>query len=536
VYVTAIEDFELCAIGYKLDVATLPAILEARVYAATGSTRGALLANNSIYAAQLDDVVHYVPLNYTLQACQDYEIVMVVPGGAAWEAWYEPGIVEPFDVGGVIRVRNGAALGGDAGNTLLAHFELIGSTPSATTVTDFAGPGAPPNPATDTFQERGVFVRMLDTAQLTSFGWEADLVPGQTLTARVYESAGLVRGAVIAEGTYDVTSAGSLWHDIPINVQLIEGREYDLAIEFGLSNNWQWWDENTFPMPFGEDVFEVITSEAFGSGGNYALPHYRAGWDEKTGGAPFDLAKLNDAFPPPNSTNFSNSEYGAYVTSVIDQEVYSVGWMADVPAGQPIIASVYAATGVARGALISQGTAYSSGAGMRWHDIPVAVEMAAGVDYDIAIQFANVNEWRWWSELSGGMPYTSYGVLTVRDGENLGYAGNFALLHLRFHGCDALLTPVDNEKPQRTPMFLAIPAPNPVTSSSRLDFAMEEAGPVSIVVYDVAGRRVATLLDGQRPKGWNTIDLDSSQMASGVYFLKMQTSMKAVSRKFVVTH
>jgi hypothetical protein len=173
---------------------------------------------------------------------------------------------------------------------------------------------------------------------------------------------------------------------------------------------------------------------------------------------------------------------------------------------------------------------------MRWHDIPVAVEMVAGVDYDIAIEFAIVNEWRFWDDTSGGMPYTSYGVLTVRDSEALGFAGNYALPHMRFHGCDALLTPVADDRPLRTPMFLAIPAPNPVTSSSRLDFAMEEAGPVSIVVYDVAGRRVATVLEGQRPKGWNTIHLDSSQMASGVYFLKMQTGMKSVARKFVVTH
>jgi hypothetical protein len=509
--------------------------LEARVYAATGTTRGALLASSSIGAAQLSDVNQFVPINYTLRACQDYEIVMVVPGGAGWEAWSEFLITEPFDVGGAIRVRDGTDFGNPA-NTLLAHFELIGSAPSASMVTDLKGPGAPPNLAPDDFQERGVYVRMLDTAQLCSFGWEADLPAGETLTARVYEATGVVRGALIAQGTYRVAASGTMWHDIPINVQLVEGEEYDLAIEFGLTNSWPWWNENLIVTPFTTDVFEMVTSESGGGGGNFALPHYRAGWDEKTGGAPFDLAKLNDVFPPPFTTNFPNAEYGAFVTSDIDQQMYSLGWMADVPAGQPITARIYAAVGNARGALISQGTAYSSGAGMRWHDVPIAAELAAGVDYDIAIEFAIVNEWRYWSDTSGGMPYTSYGVLTVRNGESGGNAGNFAVIHMRFHGCDALLTPVDNEKPQRTPMFLAIPAPNPVTSSSRLDFAMEEAGPVSIVVYDVAGRRVATLLEGQRPKGWNTIDLDSSQMASGVYFLKMQTSMKAVSRKFVVTH
>jgi hypothetical protein len=290
-------------------------------------------------------------------------------------------------------------------------------------------------------------------------------------------------------------------------------------------------------MPFATGVFEVITSEQFGWGGNYALPHYRANWDEKTGGNPFDLRKVTDVSPAPNSTGFSFADYGAYATSQIDQQVYSVGWMADVPAGQPITARVYDATGITRGALISEGTAYSKGPGMQWHDIPLAVEMAAGSDYDISIQFGAVNEWRWWWD-NFGMPYTINGVIEIRDGEAFGgdAVSWSAIPHMRMFACDALLTPVQDDPPLRTPMFLAIPAPNPVTSSSRLDFAMEEEGPVSIVVYDVAGRRVATLLEGQRPKGWSTIHLDSSKMASGVYFLKMQTGTKAVSRKFVVTH
>jgi hypothetical protein len=75
-----------------------------------------------------------------------------------------------------------------------------------------------------------------------------------------------------------------------------------------------------------------------------------------------------------------------------------------------------------------------------------------------------------------------------------------------------------------------------MSSTSRLDFALEEDGPVSIVVYDVAGRRVKTLVEGQRPRGWSSIDIDASKLASGVYFLKMQTPTQALSRKFVVTH
>jgi hypothetical protein len=146
-----------------------------------------------------------------------------------------------------------------------------------------------------------------------------------------------------------------------------------------------------------------------------------------------------------------------------------------------------------------------------------------------------VTEWRWWSDLSG-LPYTINGVITVRNSEANGGAGNTALIHMRMYSCDEYATPVASE-PQKTPFFIATPAPNPVSGSSRLNYSLEEDGPVTITVYDVAGRRVATLVNNQQtPRGWHSIDLDSGQYASGVYFLKMQTGAKAVSRKFVVMH
>ena len=535
VYVTAIKDFELCAIGYKMQLPSLPQTLEARVYAANGTTRGALLASNSINPVVLANVVHQIPINYTLRGCQDYEIVVVVPAGAAWEWWPEFAITEPFDVGGTVRVRDGSS-GGDPTNFALPHMELFGHALGSNNVTALSGPGAPPMPSGNDNQERGVYVHMLDTAQLNGFGWEADLAAGQTITARVYEAVGTVRGAQVAEGTYVVPAAGTQWHDVPINAQLVEGKDYDVAITFGLSNNWQWWDENVIVIPFTKGIFQMVSSELAGNAANFALPHYRMHWEDKTGGAPFDLAKQSGPNPAPNSTGQDNSDYGAYITSVIDQHIYSLGWEADIPPGQIVTASIYEAVGLVRGALISQGTAYSGTAGMRWHDIPLAADLVAAGEYDISITWQTVTLWRWWSD-SVGLPYTAYGTITVRNSEAFGGgAGNTALIRMRVYGCDADLTPVEDTKPVRTPMFLATPAPNPVTSRSRLDFALEEAGPVNITVYNVAGQRVTTLLDGQRPKGWNSVDLNSSDLASGVYFIKMQTKMKSVSRKFVVTH
>jgi hypothetical protein len=376
---------------------------------------------------------------------------------------------------------------------------------------------------------------MLDTAQLCSFGFEADLVAGTTLTARVYAATGSTRGSQLASGTYTVPSSGKQWHDVPVNVQLAEGHDYDIAVTYAAVNSWPWWDESTLTEPYTANVFQVVNAEAAGDGTTTRLPHFRAGWDEKTGGTTFDLLKPTGLNPPPfTSSTAPFSDYGIYVTSLTNEQLYGVGWKADVPAGQLITAVVYNASGINRLDPIAQGSVVSSASGMRWHDIPLAGELQSGADYDIAIQFASVNEFRYWGE-TNGLPYTSYGILQIRDGDEDGYAGTNALIQLRAYMCNSTLTPVA-DLPLHTPMFMSAPAPNPVSGLSRLDFSLDVEEPVSIRVYDVSGRLVAKVLDRTGSRGWNRVDIDASAMASGVYFVKMQTPRGTLSRKFVVAH
>ena len=53
--------------------------------------------------------------------------------------------------------------------------------------------------------------------------------------------------------------------------------------------------------------------------------------------------------------------------------------------------------------------------------------------------------------------------------------------------------------PSRTALLEAVP--NPFNPSTRLRFALADPGHVRLTVYDVAGQRVAVLLDGHRPAG-----------------------------------
>ncbi len=62
---------------------------------------------------------------------------------------------------------------------------------------------------------------------------------------------------------------------------------------------------------------------------------------------------------------------------------------------------------------------------------------------------------------------------------------------------------------------------------------------VSLKVYDVTGRLVAKLLDnekifGTREVRWNGKDRGGADVASGVYFYRLITPEKTLSRKLVV--
>ncbi len=105
---------------------------------------------------------------------------------------------------------------------------------------------------------------------------------------------------------------------------------------------------------------------------------------------------------------------------------------------------------------------------------------------------------------------------------------------MRMNGCDAALTSVGG--PTSTPAFaLAAPYPNPVGGVATVDFKLDRDEVVSIDVYDVAGRRVASLLESSlRSRGPGSVTLDASGLVSGVYFVKMTTPTRSVSRKITI--
>ena len=65
--------------------------------------------------------------------------------------------------------------------------------------------------------------------------------------------------------------------------------------------------------------------------------------------------------------------------------------------------------------------------------------------------------------------------------------------------------------------------PNPFNPTTNLEFGISKMGFVSLKVYDVIGKEVATLVNESLSPGSYQVEFDGSNLTSGVYFYRMET-------------
>ena len=76
--------------------------------------------------------------------------------------------------------------------------------------------------------------------------------------------------------------------------------------------------------------------------------------------------------------------------------------------------------------------------------------------------------------------------------------------------------------------------PNPFSSNLYIDMALPETAPVSIEMFDLTGRKVATIFDGTLPGREHTFAWKSDNLTGGVYFLKVLVDQASVGSWKVV--
>jgi hypothetical protein len=76
--------------------------------------------------------------------------------------------------------------------------------------------------------------------------------------------------------------------------------------------------------------------------------------------------------------------------------------------------------------------------------------------------------------------------------------------------------------------------PNPFNPSTNIEFQIPHAGHVSLKVFDVLGREVATLVNEEMTPGRYGRLFDAGAVGSGVYFYTLSTGSVILTKKMII--
>jgi hypothetical protein len=164
-------------------------------------------------------------------------------------------------------------------------------------------------------------------------------------------------------------------------------------------------------------------------------------------------------------------------------------------------------------------------------DIWQPVEVIVDLDQDLAqfvLDGSVVHEWQWTSGASGGT-----GPLRLDATDFFGVTASDEMYFDDFHFKADTLRPTTGVGGPNTQLpqdfSLAQNYPNPFNPATRITFALPEQASVSLRVYDVLGREVATLASGLMAAGyhtavWNGVTGSGTDVSSGVYFYRLEAT------------
>jgi len=100
--------------------------------------------------------------------------------------------------------------------------------------------------------------------------------------------------------------------------------------------------------------------------------------------------------------------------------------------------------------------------------------------------------------------------------------------------CDGELLPGEVAVAAPTTFAVTSAYPNPFNPSTSIAFTLPEASRVTLNVYDVNGRQVASLVNGMMDAGSHRVTFDGSSLSSGVYLYVLKNADQTATGKMVL--
>jgi photosystem II stability/assembly factor-like uncharacterized protein len=103
-------------------------------------------------------------------------------------------------------------------------------------------------------------------------------------------------------------------------------------------------------------------------------------------------------------------------------------------------------------------------------------------------------------------------------------------------GLSAHMNSIKNENVTSPNSFsLSQNFPNPFNPTTKISFQLPADSKVSLKVFDITGKEVATLVNDFRPAGSNTVEFNAGNFASGVYLYKIEAGSFIQTKKMILT-
>jgi photosystem II stability/assembly factor-like uncharacterized protein len=152
--------------------------------------------------------------------------------------------------------------------------------------------------------------------------------------------------------------------------------------------------------------------------------------------------------------------------------------------------------------------------------------LIAGTDGNGVIEIKNNS----WNAVNTGLPNSQVFALaslntTLFAGTNLSGVWKRPLSEV---------TAIDEVSNQLPATFsLSQNYPNPFNPSTTIKFSISQAGLVTLKVYDILGRQVATLVNEEKPAGSYEVEFNPARLSSGIYFYSIRSGNFSETKKMI---
>ena len=77
--------------------------------------------------------------------------------------------------------------------------------------------------------------------------------------------------------------------------------------------------------------------------------------------------------------------------------------------------------------------------------------------------------------------------------------------------------------------------PNPFNKTSSINYEIVKSANVSLEIYDIVGRKLMIVNEGNKNTGKHSISIDANKFARGIYFYTLKANETSLTNRMVIT-